>query len=411
MKFKFLKSMVFFAFCLLVLVFPVNSFASSILSTTGSIFKGGLEKISSSTYRIQFNRDGLYKAVITAYDDSGFSKEAFQKVFTAPAGYRFVGITDIRCNKYYKLDYYDKSGNLQGSMKLNIDDLEKPTCQSDGGDKDVYEPGEIGEVGSGGFGNCGSAVCECIAQLKDVAQTINSSVTANGSTLNSILNSTNANGFKIDNVNSSVNQVNNSVKENGNTLNKILDSTNANGVRLDKILEQIIPTSDIDIPNDIKVPSLESDKPPMPDKPFKDDSTYFKDQGSASSPPPLPPAGEPVKCWKDDKDSDVCEEANTNKRDDVNKKDEVNKRDEVNKKDEVNKRDEVNKKDDVNKRDEVNKKDDVNKRDDVNKKDDVSERDKPNKVDPVSDRIPVGKRDPTTPIDPIDKGLPNWNSP
>lgn len=354
------------------------------------------------------------KVTYTQYSDASYSTILKTKDLS-PQNYGWDFFTGLgfNCNTYYEGILYDSSNTVLLKARLHVTGIVNPVCDSSSAGE-----GTGGKGDGSGNGDCATAICECISQLKDVAQTINSSVTSNGSTLNSILNATNSNGSKIDNVNSSVNQVNssvnqvnNSVKENGNTLNKILDSTNANGVRLDKILDQIIPTGDIEVPNEIKVPSLESNKPPMPDKPFKDDSTYFKDQGDASSPPPLPPAGEPVKCWKDDKDSDVCEEANTNKRDDVNKKDEVNKRDEVNKKDEVNKRDEVNKKDDVNKRDEVNKKDDVNKRDEVNKKDDVSERDKPNKKDDVSDRIPVGKRDPTTPIDPVDHGLPNWNSP
>jgi hypothetical protein len=295
----------------------------------GEILKGDPQYDKSSNRYIQnFDPTNVDKIYMASFTDNTFSKVAKEKTWTDTAQRPFNGKTYFTCAVAYKAIYFDSSGKALAEIKFEADEVVNGTCDSGNGDDQLEpEPEEPGNNGS----TCAAAICECIAELGETL----------GGTMSNISNTI---GDSISNVNSSV--VDNGKKI--DTVNNNLETTNSNLNDLKEITTDIKDELQTDLgisePQEIPVPPiitegvLESNMPKDENKPFEDDTIYFKDEGDAPEPGPLPDIPEPEACWEE---GAICREDDLNPEDEL-KKDKFEQEDEL-KKDKFKQEDELKK--------------------------------------------------------------------
>lgn len=249
----------------------------------------------------------------------------------------------FRCNGHWEYSLKDSSGHAVWSGSYDVTQIkdEPSACK-----KEATPPpsGDSGSSGGGSSGGCSDAVCECIGILKGVNQGISDK-----------MDESLGNQKKVKDA---VDQVN--------------DSTKAVKGAVDGLKDQFVSDKDYSF-DDPPSYNLSDFKPDMPKTPFKDDTTYFKDNGDDSSDDmsKLPDAPEP-KDWDGVKKEDELKKDSEKTKDKELKKDEFTKDDQL-KKDKFKKDDELEKdkfkKDSEKKKDEELTKDQF-KKDAENKKDD-----------------------------------------
>lgn len=194
----------------------------------------------------------------------------------APTG-TWLTAVNLTCVGGYDVKIFDAFDELLLEFRALIDasDLQDPACNSDGdGDKDVIEESD-----------CGSLICECIAQLERPLDDIKESV-------DSVVESVDAVKDSVDAVKDSVD----SVKEEVVTLNQTTSEIKEVLVDFSEEFKTSIDYSIPDSPNVDNI--LEENKPVQNETPFYDENIYFKDEGDApdADPGKLPQAPD-IKDW------------------------------------------------------------------------------------------------------------------
>lgn len=218
---------------------------------------------------------------------------SYQLHFVSPGGKPFTGdrhtfkptgIHYLTCNGTYWLRFYDAAGNeIASTCPIQTSEIKNPACSSypdAAGEKE--SPTKPGGAGAGeapvppdgtkpGDCACGETpLGKCLGEIKK--------------SLSDIKNS-------VDEVKKSVDGVKKSLDDN---LPAIKDNTKG-------ILDHLTPSSPYPSPGFPDAPDfkhlLEEQKPKDLNQPFVDTNVYFKDQGHVESPPPFPPAPEPVDNW------------------------------------------------------------------------------------------------------------------
>lgn len=185
-----------------------------------------------------------------------------QKFLTAPEGYWYVA-SGFTCVGTYDANIRDKTGNLLATFTITIEDgdLASPKCESDGAGETGNEESE-----SGNGTACATAICECIADLKQVNQGIGESVNSNGETLKEIKDNTAIANVKLENI-----------------LGELKTD--------DFVRDGIMPV--VDIPDvDGRLEEHKPEEHPV----FEDDTIYFKDEGDADPVGKMPDVPD-VKDW------------------------------------------------------------------------------------------------------------------
>ncbi|MCY7936311.1 hypothetical protein MOF37_07575 [Bacillus spizizenii] len=298
--FRDIKRVILLTLCLMVPAFSV--FAASFGSS-------GYDS-SLDTYVISVNADGASKLRVSGYK-SGSDTPYYTQTYNAGGE---SGKLTINCNGSWKVELLDSSGSTLDSGQFSVTQIkeERGTCKEQ---KDAAPDSSGGSSApSGGGSGCSDAVCECIGTLKGVNQGISDK-----------MDESLGNQKKIKDAVDAVN-----------------DSTKAVKGAVDGLKDQFVSDKDysFDDPPDY---NLSDFKPDMPDTAFKDDTTYFKDNGDDSSDDmsKLPDAPEP-KDWDGVTKEDELKKDSEKTKDTELEKDEFTK-DEQLEKDKFSKDDELQK--------------------------------------------------------------------
>jgi hypothetical protein len=274
--------------------FSHDSFALTVKSQTGNIYSSPFQFNSAKDWvEINFKPNTVYQIYVSMVD-SNFENPTHERTYNVfeedPPGLYYSQMR-YTCNVNYLNKYYDSYGNLLGTSQIQVTELVNPFCDSTPND-----PDQIGN--DSGNSDCGTIVCDCLAELKGVNNQILDSSNLNGQKLDTIVNGLHDNGIILGGIQSAVNA-------NGVILGDIRDSVSVLP-HMDKTLGDILgelTTSDsvddgvIDTPSvPPTVDRIERNKPV--EKPiFSDDSTHFTDQGNAPAVDRMPDIPDPSECW------------------------------------------------------------------------------------------------------------------
>ncbi|WIA44694.1 hypothetical protein [Bacillus velezensis] len=309
----------------LLLIPSYSAFAAS--------FGSGAYDSSLDSYVVPVNGEGA-----TSLRVSGFKSGSSSPFWSATYNVGDSGNLTINCNAEFKTDLLDASGSVMTSQKYTVTQVknQRGACK-EAADKDGGSSG--GSSGGGSSSDCSDAVCKCIGTLKGVNEGISQKMDESLGNQKKIKEA-------VDNVN---------------------ESTKAVKGAVDDLKDQFTSDKDysFDDPPGYKLTDY---KPDLPDTPFKDTNTYFKDNGDDSSDDmsKLPQAPEP-KDWDGVKKQKELKKDKEQQKDDELKKDREKKKDDELQRDEF-KKDREQKKDDELKKDQF-KKDKEQKKDGELKKD------------------------------------------
>lgn len=176
---------------------------------------------------------------------------------------------------------------------------------------------------------CSTAICNCINQLKPVLDQIDQNTGGMLGQVGQLL-------AKTDEVKAAVQDVKQA----------IINESSAIRQEIRSLHNEFVPNqqNNIPLPDNVKVPKLEDNKPPMREGVFTDNTTYFSDQGEAAAPPAFPQAPEPSSSWDDGKGGTITKQQPLTK-EPVRTREPVKQRDPVKQKDQPLQRDPVPTKD------------------------------------------------------------------
>lgn len=294
---------------ILSLLIPVNANAASLISKSdpyNTIKSGPSYHSGNDEIRFELYGTSTTRIYYEYYHDSGFSEAGTKRTINSASGYWYVAF-GLNCVGWYKVTGYSASGSELFNVKVQVNDgdLQSPACLSGGDRDDLQQDTPVNPNPT----ECAELVCECIAELEQPIDNVGAAVKENGKKLDT------ANGHLTD-----IKQVSKEIKQ------SVVDFHDE--FKTDKNYNVKSPPNVSDM--------LDKNKPSQPDKSFKDDNVYFKDEGNASeSPGKLPKAPEP-KDWDGvQRDNDLSKEDELQKdkfdRDSELEKDKYSKDDELQK--------------------------------------------------------------------------------
>lgn len=243
-------------FYLLLLVLPFIFFTKPSVShafvVNSSTDSGGILESGSPYYhsgndeiRIDFIGSSVVQTIHAFNPPTGTVR-----VNDAPAGTWFVG-SGLTCVGTYDFTAKDANGTTLLSMSITVEegDLVAPRCDSGSSPGDLPTDGEV----------CGTMVCECIEQLKQVLH---------------------GDLITVNNNLSDLKGINTQIK---NEIISLHDEFQTNN---DYVVKPMPDVSNL----------INANKPVQNTIPFEDGTNYFSDTGSAESPGKLPLTPEP-KPW------------------------------------------------------------------------------------------------------------------
>ncbi|MGG0718386.1 hypothetical protein ABE096_12450 [Robertmurraya massiliosenegalensis] len=113
-----------------VLYFVVtpSTFAIVMYERTGSIFQEDPHyQASEDRYIIHFDDTNVYRVWLAGYSDSSYSTIIAESDID---GGNFTGLSYFSCKTYYRSVYYDRSGNVLGTLKFYSDEVQNESCMS-----------------------------------------------------------------------------------------------------------------------------------------------------------------------------------------------------------------------------------------------------------------------------------------
>jgi hypothetical protein len=270
--------------------FSQDSFALTIKSQTGSVFSAPIHYDSANDWVVAPFKIGSVSQIYISHVDSNWQNPTSERTYySVDAGGTYFSEMRYTCNVNYSNKYYDSSGSLVGTSEFTLTEIVNPTCNS--------TPNDPSQVGNGSA-DCGTIVCDCLAELKGVNNQILDSSNTNGQKLDTIVNGLHDNGIILGGIQSAVNA-------NGVILGDIRDSVSVLP-HMDQTLGDILgelTTNDSVDDGVIDTPSVPStsdriDRNKPVEKPiFNDDSSHFTDQGNAPAVDRMPAVPDPSECW------------------------------------------------------------------------------------------------------------------
>ncbi|MCY8546417.1 hypothetical protein [Bacillus vallismortis] len=294
--FQNIKRVLFLTLVFMIPAFSVfaNTFKDPVYDASVDAVKIYMSLESNYTWNARLTVDGQVISNVTNSVSSSTSFEAF------------------RCNGHWEYSLKDSSGHVVWSGSYDVTQIknEATPCK-----KQAPAPSDDGgSSGGGSSGGCSDAVCKCIGTLKGVNQGISD---------------------KMDDALGNQKKIKDAV-------DAVNDSTKAVKGAVDGLKDQFVSDKDYSFgdPPDYNVSDY---KPDMPDTPFKDKTTYFKDNGDDSSDDmsKLPDAPEP-KDWDGVTKEDELKKDSEKTKDKELEKDEFTKDEQLNK-DKFSKDDELEK--------------------------------------------------------------------
>lgn len=142
------RSIYFSIFFLILFVLPTATSAMTVLEKTGSIFKGDPFYNPSTDSVFIYTNDIYYGITFNSYQVSSFDKLITHKeLYPSDYGWKYFIGAHFSCNRAVEAFFYDYYGSQVGYLKLIVDDLVNPSCDS-GAIKDVTDPNVGGGTGN-----------------------------------------------------------------------------------------------------------------------------------------------------------------------------------------------------------------------------------------------------------------------